>query len=122
MAVALSNPLLPIIPGGEEAVGQGDESDNARGEQDGEGFALLRNKAPRWHDEFRCWCLDFGGRVTTASVKNFQLVGPGEGVVVMQFGRTSDTDTFVMDYQWPLSAVQAFAVALSAFDTKLACR
>lgn len=117
MAVALSNPLLPVLPHAEEAADA-----DAGGEEEGKGFALLRNKAPKWQEEFRCWCLDFGGRVTTASVKNFQLVGSQEGAVVMQFGRTSDTDTFVMDYQWPLSAVQAFAVALSAFDTKLACR
>ena len=30
---------------------------------------LMRNKAPRWHDELQCWCLDFQGRVTQASVK-----------------------------------------------------
>ena len=30
-------------------------------------------------------------------------------------------DTFSMDYQWPLSAVQAFGIALSSFDSKLAC-
>jgi tubby and related proteins len=30
----------------------------------------------------------------------------------MQFGRVSD-DTFTMDYKYPLSAVQAFAIALS---------
>lgn len=30
-------------------------------------------------------------------------------------------DMFTMDYQWPLSAVQAFGIALSSFDSKLAC-
>lgn len=85
-------------------------------------FAVLRNKAPRWHETYQCWCLDFGGRVTTASVKNFQLTAGGQARVLMQFGRTSHKDVFVMDYQHPLSAVQAFAVALSAFDSKLACR
>jgi hypothetical protein len=47
----------------------------------------MRNKAPRWHDELQCWCLDFQGRVTQASVKNFQLVHPDTDVVVLQFGK-----------------------------------
>lgn len=40
--------------------------------------------------------------------------------IVMQFGRVSD-DAFTMDYNYPLCAVQAFAIALSSFDGKLAC-
>lgn len=40
--------------------------------------------------------------------------------IVMQFGRISE-DTFTMDYRYPMCAVQAFAVALSSFDSKLAC-
>ena len=35
---------------------------------------VLRNKEPRWHEQLQCWCLNFGGRVTVASVKNFQLI------------------------------------------------
>ncbi|GMP85447.1 hypothetical protein CsSME_00038596 [Camellia sinensis var. sinensis] len=35
---------------------------------------ILQNKAPRWHEQLQCWCLNFKGRVTVASVKNFQLV------------------------------------------------
>ena len=37
----------------------------------------------------------------------------------MQFGRTDDHE-FTMDFRYPLSAVQAFAIALSSFDSKLA--
>ena len=40
--------------------------------------------------------------------------------MIMQFGRVSD-NAFSMDYQYPMSAVQAFAIALSSFDGKLAC-
>jgi hypothetical protein len=32
---------------------------------------VLGNKAPRWHVEHQNWCLNFHGRVTMASVKNF---------------------------------------------------
>jgi hypothetical protein len=30
-------------------------------------------------------------------------------------------DIFTMDYRYPLSAFQAFAICLTSFDTKLAC-
>ena len=31
-------------------------------------------------------------------------------------------NTFTMDFQWPLSAMQAFGIALTSFDNKLACQ
>lgn len=93
-------------------------------------YTVLRNKAPRWHEHLQCWCLNFHGRVTVASVKNFQLVAiadqsqPGgkgdEETVLLQFGKVGD-DTFTMDYRQPLSAFQAFAICLTSFGTKLAC-
>ncbi|KAK4285873.1 hypothetical protein QN277_002507 [Acacia crassicarpa] len=94
------------------------------------GYSMLKNKAPRWHEHLQCWCLNFHGRVTVASVKNFQLVAtvdqsqPGgkgdEETVLLQFGKVAD-DTFTMDYRQPLSAFQAFAICLTSFGTKLAC-
>ncbi|XP_058095551.1 tubby-like F-box protein 1 [Magnolia sinica] len=94
------------------------------------GCVVLRNKAPRWHEHLQCWCLNFHGRVTVASVKNFQLVAtidpsqPGaigdEETVLLQFGKVGD-DMFTMDYRQPLSAFQAFAICLTSFGTKLAC-
>lgn len=47
-------------------------------------------------------------------------VSPAADYIVMQFGRVAD-DAFTMDYNYPLCAVQAFAIALSSFDGKLAC-
>lgn len=93
-----------------------------------EGMLVLRNKAPRWHEQLQCWCLNFNGRVTVASVKNFQLVAsPKNGVseqaqenVILQFGKVGK-DVFTMDYQYPISAFEAFAICLSSFDTKIAC-
>lgn len=91
---------------------------------------ILKNKAPRWHEQLQCWCLNFKGRVTVASVKNFQLVAainPSHNVpaaeqekVILQFGKIGK-DIFTMDYRYPLSAFQAFAICLSSFDTKPAC-
>ncbi|CAD5315421.1 unnamed protein product [Arabidopsis thaliana] len=98
--------------------------------KDGSSLTILKNKAPRWHEHLQCWCLNFHGRVTVASVKNFQLVatvdqsqpsGKGdEETVLLQFGKVGD-DTFTMDYRQPLSAFQAFAICLTSFGTKLAC-
>ncbi|KAJ9187724.1 hypothetical protein P3X46_003148 [Hevea brasiliensis] len=93
-----------------------------------DGMLVLRNKAPRWHEQLQCWCLNFNGRVTVASVKNFQLVAsPDNGVgrpehenVILQFGKVGK-DVFTMDYQYPISAFLAFAICLSSFDTKIAC-
>ncbi|KAF8024241.1 hypothetical protein BT93_F1442 [Corymbia citriodora subsp. variegata] len=91
---------------------------------------VLRNKAPRWHEQLQCWCLNFNGRVTVASVKNFQLVAASEPYqniaaaehdnVILQFGKIGK-DIFSMDYCYPLSAFQAFAISLSSFGTKPAC-
>ncbi|XP_047946749.1 tubby-like F-box protein 6 [Salvia hispanica] len=89
---------------------------------------ILRNKAPRWHEQLQCWCLNFHGRASVASVKNFQLVaspengvvGPEHEKVILQFGKVGK-DVFTMDYRYPLSAFQAFAICLSSFNTKIAC-
>ncbi|CAA0825499.1 Tubby-like F-box protein 3 [Striga hermonthica] len=92
-----------------------------------EEMLVLKNKAPRWHEQLQCWCLNFNGRVTVASVKNFQLVASSEGSgqeednnVILQFGKVGN-DIFTMDYRYPISAFQAFAICLSSFDTKIAC-
>ncbi|KAK4401921.1 Tubby-like F-box protein 8 [Sesamum angolense] len=97
---------------------------------------VLKNKAPRWHEQLQCWCLNFRGRVTVASVKNFQLIAATQPApaappasqpaqsdhdkIILQFGKVGK-DMFTMDYRYPLSAFQAFAICLSSFDTKLAC-
>ncbi|KAJ6659465.1 hypothetical protein lerEdw1_018699 [Lerista edwardsae] len=81
----------------------------------------LHNKAPVWNVETQSYVLNFHGRVTHASVKNFQIVHSSDpDYIVLQFGRVAD-DAFTLDYNYPLCAVQAFAIALSSFDGKLAC-
>ena len=129
---------------------------------------VLKNKPPKWNDQVGAYVLNFNGRVTRASVKNFQLSDPkgdrahapahartthtradaprvhapalapalapacspssrsararlaAADVVVMQFGRVGK-DAFTMDFQYPLCALQAFGIALSSFDYKIAC-
>ena len=81
----------------------------------------LHNKHPQWSDEAQAYVLNFHGRVTQASVKNFQLVhSADEDYIVLQFGRISE-DNFTLDFNFPMCALQAFAIALSSFDSKLAC-
>ncbi|XP_078194576.1 tubby-related protein 3 isoform X3 [Callithrix jacchus] len=86
-----------------------------------ENLIELHNKAPVWNSDTQSYVLNFRGRVTQASVKNFQIVHKNDpDYIVMQFGRVAD-DVFTLDYSYPLCAVQAFAVGLSSFDSKLAC-
>ncbi|GLC37771.1 hypothetical protein PLESTB_001475100 [Pleodorina starrii] len=84
-------------------------------------LVMMGNKPPRWNEELNAYCLNFNGRVTEASVKNFQLVSDdNHNHIILQFGKVGK-DTFTMDYQWPISAFQAFAICMSSFDNKLAC-
>uniref|UniRef100_A0A8C5MT57 TUB like protein 1 n=1 Tax=Leptobrachium leishanense TaxID=445787 RepID=A0A8C5MT57_9ANUR len=86
-----------------------------------ENLIALHNKSPVWNDETQSYVLNFHGRVTHPSIKNFQIVHSDDlEYIIMQFGRIAD-DAFTMDYKYPMCAVQAFAIALSSFDGKLAC-
>ncbi|TPX72693.1 hypothetical protein SpCBS45565_g00260 [Spizellomyces sp. 'palustris'] len=77
---------------------------------------FLRNKPPRWNEVTQSHCLNFGGRVTQPSIKNFQLVGTeNENFVIMQFGRCGP-DYFTLDVRYPMTPLDAFAVALTTFD------
>jgi tubby-related protein 1 len=43
-----------------------------------------------------------------------------ENHVKLQFGRLGD-DSFSLDFTWPFSPIQAFGIAISSFDYKIAC-
>ena len=94
------------------------------------GSVKLHNCPPRWNEAVSAYVLNFYGRVTQASVKNFQIVrsgvgpdgGPGgrhDNDVMIQFGRTG-CNHFSMDYKF-VSPLQAFAIALSSLTPKFAC-
>lgn len=91
-------------------------------EGDAENLMIFRNREPVFREDVGAYCLDFGGRVSMASVKNFQLINPDDPSMgnILQFGRVAP-DMFTMDFQWPLSPLQALAICLSSCDTKLAC-
>jgi len=92
-------------------------------------IVALKNKRPKYDERIKAHTLDFNGRVTEGSTKNFQLCASGvdpsdfdkddaDGAVVLQFGKCG-TNTFALDFSWPMSPMQAFAIALSSIDTKL---
>ena len=50
-----------------------------------EGIIALQNKTPVWSDDTQSYVLNFHGRVTQASVKNFQIVHDNDvDYIVMQ--------------------------------------
>jgi tubby-related protein 1 len=42
----------------------------------------LHNKTPIWNEETQSYVLNFHGRVTQASVKNFQIVHSNDGNII----------------------------------------
>ncbi|XP_055323510.1 tubby-related protein 4 [Sitodiplosis mosellana] len=77
---------------------------------------VMHNKAPMWNEHSQVYQLDFGGRVTQESAKNFQIEFRGKQV--MQFGRI-DGNAYTLDFQYPFSALQAFSVALANVTQRL---
>jgi hypothetical protein len=88
------------------------------------GIETFQNRFPHWNEEMGAFCLNFGGRVRLASVKNFQIMHgnehpeSSESDTLMQFGRV-DKDTFHLDVQFPFSPLQSFAAAATSFYGKL---
>uniref|UniRef100_A0A5S6QEA1 WD_REPEATS_REGION domain-containing protein n=1 Tax=Trichuris muris TaxID=70415 RepID=A0A5S6QEA1_TRIMR len=72
---------------------------------------VLNNAPPDWNRNLDIFQLDFGGRVTRQSVKNFMINHNDQQI--LQFGRTGGS-SFVLDFESPFSPVQAFALALTS--------
>jgi hypothetical protein len=88
-------------------------------EADNHGLMVLQNRPPWWNIELGAFVLNFGGRVKVASVKNFQLCERNDRDHVMQFGRIEGRHAFTMDFGWPLTPMQAFAIAISSLQSKI---
>jgi hypothetical protein len=63
--------------------------------------------------------LNFKGRVSCPSIKNFILEDIYENEAMI-FGRT-DENNFVVEVNDKISVFLAFAITLSTFDTKIIC-
>lgn len=84
------------------------------------GLLALQNRPPWWNVELGSFVLNFGGRVSVASVKNFQLCDRSDqDYIMLQFGRIQGRHNFTMDFQYPLTGVQAFAIAISSLQSKI---
>ncbi|KAF4318913.1 hypothetical protein BBO99_00006932 [Phytophthora kernoviae] len=111
---------------------------------DASNFVFFHKRETKYDPLSSC-IVDFRSRATCVSVKNFQLVHsePTSGQmrdqyrkafpeyvyedqgtvslpqehVLLQLGKVGK-DCFNMDFQYPLSMLQAFAISLSRFDTK----
>ena len=64
--------------------------------------------------------LEFGGRALRNSVKNFQLESIQEpGTVAFMFAKYGKNE-YILDYSYPMSPLQAFAMGLSSLSFKIA--
>lgn len=78
------------------------------------GYRFFHSKEPMY--ELGSYRLNFHGRVTMASVKNFQLVDRNDiDDIICQFGKIGE-DRFTLDYKEPLNAMQSFCIALCQFN------
>lgn len=83
--------------------------------------SFIRTREPVYDALAGGFVLDFGGRVAEGSVKNFALAAIEDDThSLVQFGRAGvDRDRFILDWAAPLSAYQAFAIAMAALDPKV---
>lgn len=70
----------------------------------------ISSKRPRWNSSLESLVMDFNGRCSQSSERNFQLCIDGD--VVLTFGKRGE-NLFCLDFEHPLSVVQAFAAAMS---------
>jgi len=124
--------LPPLRPGAirtdcRQAWGEVDPGDalfHGSGAVGAEADDWLRLACPKveYDAESNVYSMNFHGRVSRSSSKNFQLASSGRSFrpldgapLCMQFGRVDD-NTFHLDVGQPLSPLQAFALALTVFD------
>ena len=74
---------------------------------------IMKNKTPIWNDSVNAYVLNFGGRVTKASIKNTILLDNEEKMTAM-FGKINN-NIFALDVKHPFSLIQAISFAITCF-------
>lgn len=70
----------------------------------------LNSLRPKWNEKLKSLCMAFKGCVEAASAKNFQLCLDNK--VVLVYGKKAN-GTFCLEFEHPLSPLQAFAIAMT---------
>ncbi len=75
---------------------------------------------PKFNEQRGCYTLNFYGRVSKASARNFQLIESGfedDDEIFLSHGKCS-TNEFNLDFRAPFNQLIGFAISLSAIGKK----
>ncbi|KAI5166198.1 tubby [Nematocida sp. AWRm78] len=79
-------------------------------------YVKLINKPPYFNYDTNSFVLNFNGRVTLPSARNFQVVHPKDvSYITLTFGKIAHNE-YILDYSYPWCALDAFSVALTSFS------
>lgn len=81
----------------------------------------LLNKKPFYNSQTNTYNLNFSGRVTMPSIRNFQVIHPLEpAYITLTFGKEAE-NLYMVDFSHPWSILFAFCLGLSSLDHKFGC-
>ncbi|ORD95834.1 TULP3 [Hepatospora eriocheir] len=83
------------------------------------GHLNLENKYPIYNPDTNSYSLNFSGRVTIASAKNFQIIHKLDPTFITLTFRNENTNSYILDFTHPWSLIKEFCVGLTALDHKL---
>jgi len=71
---------------------------------------------------FKSYYLNFIQRSIKSSIKNFQLIeNNNSDNIILQFAESKKENEYILDFQFPLTPIQAFGIAISSIQNKLLC-
>lgn len=82
---------------------------------------VFTNKDPIWSKKNQCFVLDFKGRVSKTSVKNFILIEKETSKEHIIFGKVGD-NLYSLTVTQPFSIFQGFALGICSIASKIGCQ